>query len=398
VRGHTDLEASREARFIFRDRPHGRQCSAPKLRYNDRVLKRVCTRRAEWRLLRGKPAQHLSPHYRLDCDYGTSLIASYKEGEGDDPIYLCESHAAAIGRSDSNCDGVAGVGSIGAQSTDSNNLTKNGGGSEILQSATAKPRASSPSQDLRRAPTEKVGREKADARFGGPTRDLTFGNSAKALVDETIWNMATGDLEAYRAALREGKTATEAAQAAGGQLAIVYRKISQYTLKIEALLSESKKTINVGDVIDNPLERAVLEIIRNKKITDAEKDAVVDHLGALQEWIKRGNSREMTPLQAHRIACAIGDRVNWGATSSLSEELKPAYRAVYGSLRNAIRAAVPRAHDLAEHLVNLYAARSDLENMPTMKIALPPNVSIVAARGSLAREAESPEVQKATLA
>jgi len=106
----------------------------------------------------------------------------------------------------------------------------------------------------------------------------------------------------------------------------------------------------------------------------------------------------MTPLQAHRIACAIGDRVNWGATSSLSEELKPAYRAVYGSIINAIRAAVPRARDLAEHLVNLYAARSDLENMPTMKIALPPNVSIVAARGSLAREAESPEVQKATLA
>ena len=358
------------------------------------MLKRTCTQRAEWRLLRGKPAQHLSAHYRLDCDYGTALIASYKQGDGDDPIYLCETHAAAIAPSDGNCNGVAGAGSVGAQSADSSNLTMSGGRSETFDSANAKPSASPLTKAVGRPAAKKVGREKAVARFRGPARDFSYGNPAKALVDETIWNMAIGDLEAYRSALQKGKTATEAAQAAGGQLAIVYRKISEYTLTLEAILSESKETINVGDVIDNPLERAMVEIIGNNAMGDAEKDAAIDHLGAFQEWINRGLNREITPLEAHRVARAIGDRANWGAMSCLSEELKPAYRAVYGRIRNAIRGAVPDVHDLDERLANLHAAKSDLENVPTTKVALPANVSVAAADGNPAPEAESAEAQK----
>jgi hypothetical protein len=179
--------------------------------------------------------------------------------------------------------------------------------------------------------------------------------------------MAAGDYDAYAAALRQGKTAAEAAQAAGGQLAVVHRKITEYTLKIERVLSESKAVITVGEAIDKPLERAMLEIIGNGTINDTEKDAAVDQLGALQEEIKRGLAREITPLQAHRIARLIGDRAQWGARSCLSEELKPAYGAVYTSVRNTVRAAVPEAQDLDERLANLHAAKWDLENVPTAK-------------------------------
>jgi hypothetical protein len=328
------------------------------------VPKRPCTHRAEWRLLQGKPPQHLSAHYQLDCDHGTALITIYEEGDGGDPIYLCDSHAAAMGRTDNSC---AGVRSIESQSADISNPTKSDDRTQAPEFAAAEPGASVTSEAVGSPAAAKVGRELSDSSFGGRVRDLTFGNSAKALVDETIWNLATGDYEVYTAALRQGKSAAEAAQAAGGQLAIVHCKISEYTLKIEAVLSESKAAINVGDVIDKPLEHAMLEIISNAAMGDAEKDAAIDQLGGLQEWINRGLDREITPLQAHRIARAVADRANWGARSCLSEELKPAYREVYGNIRSAIRAAVPDAYDLEERVANLYAAKCDLENAPTAK-------------------------------
>jgi hypothetical protein len=338
------------------------ESGAPKRSYNYRAAKRLCTRRAEWRLLRGQPAQHLSAHYRLDCDYDTALVTIYNQG---DPIYLCESHAATIGQTDDNC--IAGVRLIEVQSAGNNDHARSHDRTQTREPAAAKPNVSAPSEAAGNLVARKVAPEIIDPFFRGPVRDLTYGNCAKALVDETIWNMAPGDYEAYRSALRLGKPATEAAQAAGGQLAVVHRKIADYTLKIEAILSESKATINAGDAIDNPLEHAMLEIIGNSAMGEPEKDAAVDHLGALQEQIKRGLDREVTPLQAHRIARSIGDRANWGIGSCLSEELKPAYRAVYGSIRSAIRAAVPKTRDLDERLANLYAAKSDLENVPAAK-------------------------------
>jgi hypothetical protein len=203
------------------------------------------------------------------------------------------------------------------------------------------------------------------------------------LVDETIWNMPTGNYEVYRTALQEGKSAIEAAQSAGGQFAIVHRKISEYTLKIETVLSASKATIHVRDVIDKPLEHAMLEIISNAAMSEAQKDAAIDHLGEFQEQINRGLDPEMTPLQAHRIACAIGDRAHWGTRVCLSEELKPAFRAVYSSIRNAIRVAVPEAYDLEERLANLCAAKSDLEAVPAAKALHSPASGC--ATGSLTR-------------
>jgi hypothetical protein len=317
-------------------------------------------------LLRGQRAQHLSAHYQLECDYGTRLLAIYKEG---DPVFLCEDHAATIRQSDDNC--IAGVRSITVESSDNNDAPKNGDRAHTPQLAVPKtsppaPKPSAPPETVATV-AAKVARETVEPSVRESARDLTYGDATKALVDETIWNMAPGDFEAYTAALRQGKTATEAAQAAGGQLAVVHRKISEYTLKIEAVLSESKSVISVADVIDKPLERAMLEIIGNSAMSDTQKDTAIDHLGAFQEQLKRGLNREIPPLQAHGIALFVGDRACWGATSDLSDELKPAYRAVYVSVRNAIRAAVPQAHDLDERLANLYAAKSDLENAPAAK-------------------------------
>jgi hypothetical protein len=297
-------------------------------------------------------------HYRLGCDYGTALITIYKEG---DPVFLCAAHATAIGRPEDNC--IAGVRLVEAQPFDGNGntLVNTCEQVQLPEPPVAKQRSRVPSKPAVSLGAAKTRRETV-ASSRRLVRDLTYGDSAKALVDETIWNMPTGDYEAYRTALQQGKPLAEAAQCAGGQIAIVHRKISEYAPRLEALLSCSKATISVRDVIDKPFEQAVLEIIGNVAMGDVEKDAAIDHLGEFQEQINRGLDGEITPLQAHRIARAIGDRANWGTGACAEEELRPVYRAVYASIKNAVRGAVPEALDLDERLANLCAAKFDMEN------------------------------------
>ena len=210
-------------------------------------------------------------------------------------------------------------------------------------------------------PETKIGGAVTSASARSRVRDLTFGNSAKAMVDEAIWNLAAGDFEVYRTALQQGKSAREAAQAAGGQLAVIYQKIDDYALKLDAVLSGSKAKINVAETIDKPLEQAMLEIISNGAMSDSEKDAAIQQLGAVQEWVKRGLQGDMTSRQANQIMLAVGERLNWGGSTEVSEELKPVYRSIYGSLKTAIHTSVPETQNLHDRLTNLSAAKADFD-------------------------------------
>ena len=326
-----------------------------------------CTHRAEWQLTPGKPAKRLSPHYQLGCDYGTPVIAIYKESDGVEPIYLCESHAAEVGRASTpRASGRPGApqAALAGNPLKAENpvLPAEVQHSKANRCADAEIATSSTAAEPERVTADPVTRTSV--------RDLSsaYGNSAKALVDETIWNLATGDSDLYRAALQQGKSRIEAAQAAGGQLAIVHRKIGEYKVKLEALLSESKARINAVEVINKPLEHAMLEIIGTSTMDDAEKDAAIDQLGILQESLNRGLEHEITSAQAQKIACAIGERANWGIGGDLSEEVKPAYWAAYRSVINAIVAAAPEALNVLERLANLYVAAAELENPPQAKL------------------------------
>jgi hypothetical protein len=284
-------------------------------------------------------------------------MAGWEDG-GSEPIYVCESHAKHLGRSREHCPDVRIITPQSDHSDDPINLEDQIQVREVAGTETKGPVSSEAARSL--ADT-KVGRAMTDPSVRSAVRDLTYGNPAKAMVDEAIWNMATGNYQVYRTALQQGKSATEAAEAAGGQLAVVHRKITDYTLKLEAILSESKATINVGEAIDKPLEHSVLEIIGNGAMSESEKDAAIQQLGALQEWVKQGVQGNMTPLQVSRILLAIGNRLKWGGTVDVSEESKAAYRALFASLKTASGAAVPEAQNLHDRLTNLYAAKSDLE-------------------------------------
>jgi hypothetical protein len=354
------------------------------------------------------------PFYRLDCDYGTSVITCWEKG-GAEPIYVCESHAKQLGPSREHGPEAR---ILNAESEQTEKLAKREKRKQTSEAVVAKadsatlpqaakgpeaahvpetriPRADAelvekaikreertPVQELAvakqnsgslpeskgpeaasNATEPKVGRATSDASARARTRDLAFGNSAKAMVDEVIWNLAAGDYEAYRSALQQGKPAREAAQAAGGQLAVIHQKIGDYTVKLEALLSEATATINVGETIDKPLEQATLEIISNKERSDSEKDAAIQQLGEIQEWVKQGVQGEMTALQANQVLLRIGERVNWGGSAEISEELKAVYRTLNGNLKSAICAAVPKAQNFQERLTNLYAAKAELDKV-----------------------------------
>ena len=313
-----------------------------------------CTSLAQWRLQTGKPAKPLSPNYRLDCDFGTAIVILWKEG-GSEPIYVCDSHAKQLGRSRDHCPDAY---IITAPSEQSDNPTKREDPTQNETGAVVKPDSSASLAVGRRLANTKVGR----AMSNGPSgRDLTYGSTAKAMVDEAIWNMAAGDYQVYRTALQQGKSPGEAAEAAGGQLAVIHRKINDYTLRLEAIFSKSQTTIDVEEFIDRPLEQAVLDIINNQAMSDSEKDAAIQQLGVLQEWIKQGLHGQITHLQANRITLAIGDRLDWGGNSGVSEDVRPVYRALYGKLKTAICEAHPEAQNLHDRLTNLYAAKSEIE-------------------------------------
>jgi len=278
-------------------------------RYNYALPKGHCTNRSEWRLLPGKSPERLSPYYQLNCDFGTSLMISWRN-EGGEPLYVCEAHAKELGYPADVC---ASAGNLPGQA---------GRNKERETSAEAAPVA---------------GPEKASST--PPTAE----NSAPDVHCEP----ATPD------------------QSAAERCAAIDRQISGHAAQLENILFQSEAAICVVNAIDTPLEQATLEIIRNPAMTEPQKDATVQQLGALQKSLKQDLGQAMTPLQAHRIKQTVGHSLN--GNISVEEEAKLAYRAVHDSLENAIHAAVPEAKLLAERLADLFKMRTELENLPPAK-------------------------------
>lgn len=318
----------------------------------------------------GRDAARLSEHYKLDCDFGTPVVDIYKTGESTDPVYLCEKHIGQVPRARARGSEIRLVES-GVELTPESSA-QHGAAVNSGPIPTIIPEIAKPSAAVTPRPVATINKPKAPRAVAlrAPARDLTYGNPAKALVDEAIWNLTTGDYELYRAALRLGKSAGEAAQAAGGQLAVVHRKICEYTVKLETVLAASTVKVDARDAIDAPFESAMLEVMGNSVIAESAREAAIEQLGVLQECVNRGLEREITPLQAHQAACLIAERAKWGADGALSEELRPTCRAIYGSVRKALRTAVPHANNLEERLTNLYAAKSEMEKEPAPKASL----------------------------
>lgn len=220
-----------------------------------------------------------------------------------------------------------------------------------------------PLQALGELPATKLGRGAINESVGASGRDVTYGNPARAINREEIQDIATGDWNSYQEALRSGKTPTEAAQAAGGRFASVSQRINELTPRLGRLLTNSPAKIPVANVIDQPLEEAATEIIKNPAMGDSEKMAAIGKLGELQKSLKEGLGTEATPSQLQVVKQAIGNRVNWGGTSAVTDDVKSAYRSVYGTLKEAIHRSVPGSAEIDNRLTDLLATSSDLETL-----------------------------------
>lgn len=220
-----------------------------------------------------------------------------------------------------------------------------------------------PFEMLGQLPFTKSGRGAVNLSLGAQARDVTYGNPAKALTNEGIGNVLTGDFEAYKDGLRQGLDQSDAAQAAGGRFAAVNQRIQQLVPRLSGALQRSQAQIPIADAIDQPLNDAAIDIIHNPAMTLAEKDAALSQLGGLQQSVHQAlppGATTASPSQLQAIKQAVGDRVNWGGATAVADEVKPAYRALYGSLKSAIHDAVPPAAALDERLTNLLAAQNDL--------------------------------------
>jgi len=261
----------------------------------------------------------------------------------------------------------AGVGNAAGQLATGQNPVSGENLRETGRVAATTAALSAPLEAIGQLPFSKFGRSAINQSLSAQARDVTYGNPAVALTKEGIDSVSTGDWQMYRNALNAGKSPLEAAQAAGGRFAAVNQRIAEISPQLDRVLSASQAQIPVAEAIDKPLNSAALDIIANPAMTDMEKDAALTQLGGLQKAVKTGLGSTATPSQLQAIKQAVGNRVNWGGNIAVSDEVRPAYRQLYGSLKDSINAAVPESASLNERLSNLLSAHADLDNLAKME-------------------------------
>ena len=207
----------------------------------------------------------------------------------------------------------------------------------------------------------KMARSWINRSVGAAARDVTYGNPAKGILDEDIKAITTGDIEQYKTALRSGKSMEEAAQVAGGRIAAVNGRINELKPQLDDLLEKSTAKISFKDVVDQTIYDARKDVLNNPAMTQVEKDTADKQLQGLYDAIREQYSKtNLTPEQANSLANAIGDRVSWGGTAAVGDEVKPLYRKLYGTIKQAVHEAVPEAGPLDVRMTNLMAAWKDV--------------------------------------
>lgn len=208
----------------------------------------------------------------------------------------------------------------------------------------------------------KLGRAAINRSLDTATKDVQFGNPAVAIDREGIWKVNTGNWQAYRDAIRAGKTSEEAAQIAGGRFAAIYNRINELEPQLNQVLSKSPAKISAADAIQTPLLEQAQNVMDHFGLTDAEKDQFVTKIAELEsDWNKRLAGRTtLSPLEANTIKQDVGDVVdNWNKNTAQMppEAIQRIYVAVYESLKDAVNKAVPEASDLNNRVSDLLAAK-----------------------------------------
>lgn len=313
--------------------------------------KKECAKRAAWRVAPGKPPERLSPHYRLDCEFGSLLMQSWKN-EGYEPIYVCEEHARQFG-----------------EISEPPPPARKTPAPKPRVAPAKKPAAAPRPAQLPRSP-------EVSAPEPPPVAAVAPISTSPAVAVPTLPELLNVEsfpairteqpakISSPTASPRSAPSSPRASKQAGAfadRCDMVNRMIYELTTQLEIHLSEAEAAMSVAEFIDVPLEMAMQEIISRSTIPDAEKDAAVQRLGTLQESLKHGLPVEIRPLKAYRLKqivkhCLTND-VN------MTEAARPGYLAVHDSLESAIYASASKAKHLEERLANLQGMKAELDNL-----------------------------------
>jgi hypothetical protein len=190
---------------------------------------------------------------------------------------------------------------------------------------------------------------------------VLYGNPARAFFDEGIIAPRTGNIEAYKDALRAGKSMEEAVQAAGGRIAAVGEKLNEIKPQLDALLKASNAKISVNDNMIAPLLKAQDNIANNAMIKPDIAKAAID---ALDDWRYRIETLlgkgDISPFEAVEEKRKLGDTLNFTRNTAADDVVGNIEREIYGNLKNEVHSKVPEAATLDERSTNLMAAWGEL--------------------------------------
>ena len=216
--------------------------------------------------------------------------------------------------------------------------------------------------------TSKAARGAVNESVMATARDVTYGNPAKALLDEGIKTPFTGDLEKFKDAIRGGSTLQGASEAAGGRIAAISDKINQIAPQLKQTLAASTVKIpasTVTDVIDN----GIAAIKANRGVTAAEVQSAEAELQAIKDAALKVPmapgiaAKSWAPLEANTVKQEIGQSVNWEGRERIGQLVDPIKKQIYGALKDAVNKAAPGSAPLNERLTNLLAAQTDVNKL-----------------------------------
>jgi len=199
-------------------------------------------------------------------------------------------------------------------------------------------------------------------------RDVIYGNPAKALLDENIATLGTGDLEKFKDAVRSGSTLQGAADAAGGRIAAVSDRINQIAPQLRATLAASTTKIPVS-VVTDPIDNGIQQIMASRGVTAQEAQTAIGELNAIKQAALKipsapgATATSWAPLEANTVKQEIGADIDWAGRERIGQLVDPVRKQVYGGLRDAVNQAAPGAANLNERLTNLLAAQTDINKL-----------------------------------
>lgn len=222
---------------------------------------------------------------------------------------------------------------------------------------------------IKGALTSKLARGAVNESMMTTARDVTYGNPAKALLDEGISTPFTGDLEKFKAAIRSGATLQGAANAAGGRIASVSNKINEIAPQLQAKLASSNAPWIPSSTVTDVIDKAVAGIKANRGITAPDAQAAESALMDIKDaalkvpTVPGASASAWAPVEANALKQEIGQNVNWSGKERIGELVEPVRKQVYSALKDAVNSAVPGTAQLNERLTNLYAAQDDINKL-----------------------------------